>query len=144
MTRYPPGTKKAHEIFCRNDEWELVRNAKGGVVGHHSTWELPLPDGRVLRTRISRPADNTDYGSKMWCLILKEQLEVTEGQFWACVNDRVRPERFSAAVTIPDKEPIPLGVIEKLIRLVRLTPEEIEAMTREQAVERLNRYWAEQ
>ncbi|MBF6357929.1 hypothetical protein IU449_25870 [Nocardia higoensis] len=60
------------------------------------------------------------------------------------MNDRVRPERSSAAVTIPDKEPIPLGVIEKLIRLVHLTPEEIETMTREQAVERLHRYWAEQ
>ncbi|MGW4846684.1 cytotoxic translational repressor of toxin-antitoxin stability system [Nocardia brasiliensis] len=144
MTQHPPGTKKAHESFCQNDDWTVVRNAKGGVVGHHSTWELSLPDGRVLRTRISRPADNTDYGPKMWCQILKEQLEVTEAQFWACVNDRIRPARMSGAVAIPAKEPIPLGVVEKLMRLMHLTPEEIEAMTKDDAVARLNRFWAEQ
>lgn len=144
MTQYPPGNKKGHEAFCHHDEWVRVRNATGGVVKHHSTWELPLPDGRILRTRISRPMDNTDYGSKLWCQILKDQLEVTETQFWACVNDRVRPARTSGAVTIPDKEPIPLGIVEKLIRLVRLSPEEIEQMTKEQAVNRLNQFWSEQ
>lgn len=80
----------------------------------------------------------------MWCQILKEQLEVTEAQFWACVNDRIRPARMSGAVAIPAKEPIPLGVVEKLMRLMHLTPEEIEAMTKDDAVARLNRFWAEQ
>ncbi|WP_282779035.1 MULTISPECIES: cytotoxic translational repressor of toxin-antitoxin stability system [unclassified Nocardia] len=144
MTQYPPGNKKAHETFCRNDKWERVRNARGGVVGHHSTWELLLPDGRVLRTRISRPMDNTDYGPKLWCQILKEQLQVTEAEFWACVNDQTRPMRMREAVAIPDREPIPLGVVEKLIRLVHLSPEEIETMTKDQAVSRLNQFWAEQ
>ncbi|MQY26659.1 cytotoxic translational repressor of toxin-antitoxin stability system [Nocardia aurantia] len=143
MTAYPPGTKKAHDIFCRNDEWTLVRNSRGGVVGHHITWELPLPDGRILRTRISRPADNTDYGARMWCQILKDQLEVSEDQFWACVNDRTRPTRSTGGVAIPDKEPIPFGVVEKLIRLVGLTADEIESMTKAQAVNRLDQYWAE-
>ncbi|WP_458690361.1 cytotoxic translational repressor of toxin-antitoxin stability system [Nocardia tengchongensis] len=144
MTDYPPGNKKAHETFCHNDKWVRVRNARGGAVGHHSTWELPLPDGRILRTRISRPMDNTDYGSKMWCQILKDQLEVSEAQFWGCVNDRIRPERTSGTVTIPDREPIPLGVVEKLIRLVNLAPEEIAQLTKDQAVARLNQFWAEQ
>ncbi|NNH69986.1 cytotoxic translational repressor of toxin-antitoxin stability system [Nocardia uniformis] len=144
MTQFPPGNKKAHETFCHNDEWIRVRNATGGMVRHHSTWELPLPDGRVLRTRISRPVDNTDYGPKMWCQILKDQLEVSEAQFWRCVNDRVRPARTPGTVTIPDKEPIPLGVVEKLIRLVHLTPEEIETMTKDQAAARLNQFRAEQ
>ncbi|MBH0775417.1 cytotoxic translational repressor of toxin-antitoxin stability system [Nocardia sp. NEAU-351] len=131
-------------MFCCNDEWKLLRNATGGVVGHHRTWELSLTDGRVLRTRISRPVDNTDYGASMWRHILKEQLEVSEEQFWSCVNDKKRPARTSGAVTIPDKEPIPLGVVEKLIRLVRLSPEEIEHMTKAQAVARLDQFWAEQ
>ncbi|MFF0488077.1 cytotoxic translational repressor of toxin-antitoxin stability system [Nocardia sp. NPDC004068] len=144
MIRYPPGNKKAHEAFCQNDKWTLVRNATGGVVGHHRTWELHLADGRILRTRISRPVDNADYGARMWCQILKEQLEVTAEQFWACVNDRTRPARVSGNVTIPDKEPIPLGVVEKLIRLVGLTPDEIERMTKAQAVARLDEFWAEQ
>lgn len=144
MIRYPPGNKRAHETFCRNDGWTLVRNARGGVVGHHSTWELHLSDGRILRTRISRPVDNTDYGARMWCQILKEQLEVGEEQFWACVNDGKRPLRTLGTVEIPDKEPIPLGVVEKLMRLVGLTAEEIEHMTKARAIARLNQFWAEQ
>ncbi|MFC8044541.1 cytotoxic translational repressor of toxin-antitoxin stability system [Nocardia sp. NPDC057353] len=144
VTRYPPGTKKAHNTFCRNDNWTQVRNAKGGVVGHHSTWELHLADGRMLRTRISRPMDNTTYGARMWCQILKDQLEVNEAQFWACVKDGTRPPRVTGAVTIPDKEPIPLGVAEKLMRLVGLDPDEIEKLTKEQAVARLDAFWAEQ
>ncbi|MFE6864114.1 cytotoxic translational repressor of toxin-antitoxin stability system [Nocardia sp. NPDC057668] len=143
MTAHRPGTKKAHETFCRNDEWAQVRNAKGGTVAHHSTWELELTDGRILRTRISRPADSTDHGPKMWCQILKEQLEVSSAEFWACVDDRVRPVRVSV-VAIPAKEPIPLGVVEKLLRLVGLTEDEVEHLTKEQAVERLNQFWAEQ
>lgn len=111
---------------------------------HHSTWELPLPDGRVLRTRISRPVDNTDYGPRLWGQILKDQLEVGEPQFWECVNDRRRPVRVADTVEIPDKEPIPLGVVEKLTRLVGLGPDEIEHMTRDQAVARLNTFWSEQ
>ncbi len=144
MTQHPPGNKKAHEAFCRNDEWQLVRNATGGVVGHHQTWELPLSDGRILRTRISRPVDNTDYGAKMWCEILRGQLEVDEARFWACVNDRMRPVRIAETVAVPDKEPIPLGVVEKLMRLAHLTPQEVESMTKAQAVARLNQFWAEQ
>jgi len=144
VTQYPPGNKKSHQVFCRNDEWHLVHNAKGGVVGHHQTWELPLSDGRILRTRISRPVDNTDYGPKMWCEILKNHLEVDEAQFWACVDDRLRPARTAETVPIPNKEPIPLGVAEKLIRLLHLTPQEIESMTKAQAIALLNQFWAEQ
>lgn len=143
MTRYPPGTRKAHQTFCENDKWTLVRDATGGVVGHHITMELHLPDGRVMRTRISRPADNTDYGPKLWCQILKEQLHVTEAEFWDCAKNGVRPERTAGTVAIPAKEPIPLGVVEKLLRLVHLTPDEIEAMTPEQAIARLNQFWSE-
>lgn len=88
--------------------------------------------------------DNTDYGPKLWAQILKDQLEVSEAQFWECVNDGTRPARLPATVEIPDKEPIPLGVAEKLVRLVGLDPVDIENLTRDQAVARLNQFWSEQ
>lgn len=46
------------------------------------TWR---PDGRVLRTRVSHPVDRTDYGKSLWSHILRDQLEVSEAQFWECV-----------------------------------------------------------
>ncbi|WP_316576062.1 hypothetical protein [Nocardia canadensis] len=88
--------------------------------------------------------DNTDYGPRLWAQILKDQLEVSEAQFWECVQVGTRPARLSGTVEIPDKEPIPLGVVEKLVRLVELGPAEIEKMTKDQAVARLNQFWSEQ
>jgi len=144
VTKHPPGNRKAHDTFCCHDMWTLVRDAKGGAVQHHRTYEFPLPDGRTLRTRISRPVDTTDYGPTMWSQILREQLEVSARQFWDCVHDKTRPGRSSESVVVPDKEPIPFGVAEKLMRLVGLSPEQIGGMSRAEAVARLNQYWSDE
>ena len=58
-------------------------DARGGKVIHYITYELPLFDGRRLRTRVWRPADNTTYGPSLWKAILRDRLEVTEDEFWA-------------------------------------------------------------
>lgn len=57
------------------------------------TYELTLHDGRVLRTRISHPVDRTVYGAAMWAHILRDQLDVEEAEFWACVLDGTLPDR---------------------------------------------------
>ncbi|WP_157121352.1 hypothetical protein [Nocardia miyunensis] len=49
--------------------------------------------------------------------------------------------RYSRTAT---RVPATLGVAEKLMRLVNLTPEEIENMTEAQAVDRLNQFCTEQ
>jgi hypothetical protein len=33
---------------------------------HHVDYESPLPDRRILSTRISHPLDRTDYGPSIW------------------------------------------------------------------------------
>ncbi len=91
--KHPPATREAHDQFCENEKWTLVRGATGRPVTHHRTYELDLWDGRILRTRISRPIDKTDYAASMWSHILKNQLEVTAEAFWACVNRGVVPDR---------------------------------------------------
>lgn len=53
--QHPPATRKDHESFCRTEAWELVRDAQGRSTSHHVTYKLPLHDGRILRTRTSRP-----------------------------------------------------------------------------------------
>ncbi|WP_254189901.1 cytotoxic translational repressor of toxin-antitoxin stability system [Nocardia noduli] len=144
MSTFPPGNRKAHDTFCRNDNWVLVRDAKGGTVQHRRTYGLSLSDGRTLRTRISRPVDATDHGPTMWSQILREQLIVSQEQFWNCVTFGKRPDRESRAVAIPNKQSIPAGVVEKLIRLVGLSEEEVGAMTRDEAIGRLDQYWTDQ
>ena len=54
------GGRDEYEKFCLTERWELVTNARGKPVRHHATYRLILQDGRILRTRISRPR-GSDY-----------------------------------------------------------------------------------
>jgi hypothetical protein len=67
--------------------------ARGRTGTHYVTYELGLPDGRILRTRISHPVDRNAYGSSLWSHILRDQLGVSEEEFWACVRDGIKPDR---------------------------------------------------
>ena len=40
---------------------EALDDALGGAVRHQVTYKLPLPDGRILRTRVSRPVRKETY-----------------------------------------------------------------------------------
>lgn len=94
----------------------LVRGAAGRPVRHHRTYELTLWNGRILRTRISKPVDGSTYGPSMWAHILREQLEATRAEFWACVNDGLPPDRGAPAVVVPT-EALPLYLYRALVGL---------------------------
>lgn len=121
MSKHPPGTKQALDAFCETEGWTLVRNARGQKTRHHKTWELPLWNGEILRTRISRPVDGATYSQTLWKHILRDQLRVTEDEFWACVRDGVRPER-GAPSTVRPKKAVPLFLAKQLAE--RGVPEE--------------------
>ncbi|MGH9113780.1 MAG: cytotoxic translational repressor of toxin-antitoxin stability system [Acidimicrobiales bacterium] len=118
-----------------------MRDARGRKGGHHITYELVLPDGRVLRTRVSHPPDRRDYGSSLFVHILRDQLHVTEDEFWACVERGERPDR-GVSTTPPDA--LPADLVHLLIRRVGLSEETVAALSRDEAIKRINRYWTEQ
>ncbi len=109
----PVSTREDHDRFCEIEGWRLVRGAKGRPVRHHRTYELTLWDGRILRTRISRPVDRTEYSASMWAHILRNQLEVTAADFWACVRDKTLPDRGRAPASFA-KKAIPLYLLRAL------------------------------
>ena len=111
--KHPPATREDHDQFCQNENWTLVRGAAGKPVRHHRTYELGLWDGRILRTRISKPVDKTDYAASMWSHILRNQLEVTADVFWACVDSGVLPSRGKPK-SLDAKKAIPLFLREAL------------------------------
>jgi hypothetical protein len=133
-------TRQDHDKFCGVEGWTPVRDARGRTGTHHLTYELHLPDGRILRTRISHPPDRTTYGSNLWSHILRDQLGVSEEEFWACVRDGIKPDRG-----VPEASPkaLPADLVYLLINRVGLAEPEVAAMSKAEAVERLNRYWAE-
>ncbi|WP_156758267.1 cytotoxic translational repressor of toxin-antitoxin stability system [Actinokineospora pegani] len=140
MTSWPQPTRKAHDAFCQNEEWRKVRDARGRTGTHHVTYELDLPDGRVLRTRISHPVDRSDYGQDLWKHILRDQLDVEEPAFWACAQDGVKPPRGTPD---PPTQALPADLVHMLISRVGLDESEVAVMSKDEAVARLQRYWTE-
>lgn len=138
--KWPQPTRQDHEKFCGIEGWTPVRDARGRTGTHHVTYELHLPDGRVLRTRISHPPDRTTYGSGLWSHILRDQIGVTEEEFWACVRDGVKPDR---GVPEAPSEALPAELVDLLLVRVGLADAEVAAMTKAEAVARLDRYWIE-
>lgn len=94
----------------------MVRGAKGKPVTHHITFKLALPNGDVLRTRISRPIDGKAYGEKLFSHILRDQLCVNKNEFWSCVRGRILPARGEQRDVLP-KHALPLRLSMELTRL---------------------------
>ena len=137
---FPAPTRQDHERFCRTEGWQPVRDARGRTGLHHVTYELALPDGRILRTRISHPPDRQTYGRSLWAHIIRDQLDVDAATFWACVRDGVVPSRGTMQ---PPSSALPAEVVGLLISRVGLDEREVAALNRDEAVARLQRFWTE-
>jgi hypothetical protein len=94
--------------------WQVVRDATGRRARHHLTYELELADGRMLRTRVSHPVGPDTYGPSLWGHILRDQLDVTEDEFWLCVDKSVLPNRSASTAPIIEK-PLPLSLVKALV-----------------------------
>ena len=134
----PPATRADHERFCTTEGWTERKRATGKRGSHHVNYELALPDGSVLFTRISHPVDRSDYGPAIWGHILRDQLQVSADEFWACVRDQVLPDRSRPAGL---DEAIPLGVVRTLTHQARIPEEDVRAMTKAQAIARLAEFY---
>lgn len=135
---FPAPTRDHHQQFCVNESWTLVRDAKGRAVAHHVTYELFVFDGRILRTRISRPVDRTTYGKSIWSAILRDQLAVDAPAFWACVVDGKVPDRGTPQ---QPTDGLPLALVNTLKAVLGLTEIQIAGLTKEQAVKALHEHW---
>jgi hypothetical protein len=138
MVTWPAPTRQAHETFCTTEGWQQVHNARGQAVSHHVTYELQLHDGRILRTRISHPVNRETYGPAMWSHILQEQLDVDQATFWACVQDGKKPDRGTPELP---SQALPANLVYLLLTQVRLSEAEVAAMSKEEAIARMQQYW---
>lgn len=137
---WPQPTRQDHDKFCRAEGWRPVRDARGRAGTHHVTYEFDLPDGRILRTRISHPVGRDTYGPGLWSHVLRDQLHVSEEEFWACVRDGVKPERGEPR---QPAQALPADLVHLLITRAGVTEAEIAKMSKAEAVSRLQRYWTE-
>lgn len=119
-----------------------MRNAQGQAVRHRITYELALADGRILRTRISRPPNAETYGPALWSAILgPHQLDVAEDEFWACVDDGIAPTRPGLAVEVP-AHALPADLVFQLLHKLKLSEAEVAALTPHRAIELMTEFWS--
>jgi len=138
--KFPTATRQDHERFCITEGWVERKRATGKRGTHHVNYELSLADGRILFTRISHPVDRSTYGASLWAHILRDQLVVTNSEFWACVNDSILPTRDAG--TLPESS-IPLSVVTTLIQEVGLPESEVRQMTKSDAFARLAEFYSQ-
>lgn len=137
---WPAPSRADHDAFCLAEGWTIVRKADGKDVDHHVTYEKVLTDGRILRTRVSRPPNKTTYGAGIWGHILRDQLAVDAATFWACVQDGVKPDRGEPK---PVGETVPADLIHLLKSRLKLSDAEIAELSRQDAIDRMTRFWQE-
>lgn len=142
MSKHPAPTREHHDEFCEREGWIIVRGATGRPVSHHRTYELTLWNGRVLRTRISKPVDKSTYSPSTWSHILREQLEVTAEEFWSCVDDGRLPDRGAPEPQAPENA-VPLYLVRALGEL-GVEENEALSLTPREAAELLARKLTEQ
>ena len=103
-------------------------------------WEAvtaPIPSATSATT--SHPYRQT-YGPSMWAHILRDQLQVSEDEFWACVREKRVPQRGRVEPTTPS---IPAGVVAQLLSH-GVEESEVRGMSRAEAIERLNVIWSQE
>lgn len=137
---WPAPTRADHDRFCRVEGWTAVRDATGRTGNHHVTYELALPDGQILRTRISHPPNRSAYGPGLLAHILRDQLNVSEATFWAAVREGSVPQRGPAP---EPAQTLPTELALLLLNRVGMSRAEIAAMSKAEAIERLNRFWTQ-
>lgn len=135
------GTRVDHNQFCLYEGWELVRNARGGAVAHHVTYELTLRDGTILRTRISHPVNKETYGVSLWKAILRDQLVVTEEQLWACLRNKQLPDRGQDDDDTPEKA-LPASLAYQLIHEAGVPEAQVATMTLADAMVVMTEHWS--
>lgn len=102
--------------------------------GDHRRYFLELATGDVLYTRISHGSGSID-DPNLTAAILRDQLQVSEEDFWACVDDGVLPPRPKPASGEPAGPAVDAKLMRNLVRKVGLSPPELEGMTQERAVQ---------
>jgi hypothetical protein len=115
------------KAFVERDGWTEVPSLARGRrrTGDHWRYRKDLPDGRVLRTKVSHDL-KAEIGPSMFGHIARDQLETTVEQFWDVVHGRVQP----GPDTPPsDIRPVPGWLVLRLIHTVGLPEVEVRRMT---------------
>lgn len=131
------------EEFLVADQWRRISaNERGGRRQPHIFFEKLLPDGRLLQTHISH--DRTSrISAGRFSGILKDQLEISRDEFWTAIR---AGEPVDRPVPLDEDEAVEheAWVIQILAGELHMSPDEIAALSEEEAQARVHAYWSRQ
>ena len=126
--------------FCELDGWEELPRVRGGT-GDHRRYRKVLPDGTILRTKVSHGrGEIRDPG--LWRRIWHEQLGLaSEDVFWRALSERRPVDRGGASPVAPTGPSIPGWVVAGLLR-AGVKEADLRGLTADEARRRLEEIWS--
>jgi hypothetical protein len=126
-----PTFRDLKTYLVRDGGWEEVPNRARGRrrVGDHWRYRKVLPDGTVLRTKVSH-ALGDEIGPDLLGHIVRDQLRTTMQHFRDVLAGRASSE---AAVAEPKVEPIPGWLVTMLINTVGMREDEVRRLSPKEA-----------
>ena len=115
------------------EEPKLIRQR--ARAGDHWRYAKRLPDGRLLRTKVSH-TPHQEIGADLFHHILRDQLGIDQATFWAVVRGRGTAPDLPAAKPLP----IPAWLVQRLLVTAGLLEDEVARMTADEALAAWNAY----
>jgi hypothetical protein len=127
--------------FCELDGWEELSRVRGGS-GDHRRYRKVLPDGTILRTKVSHGKGQIgDPG--LWRRIWRDQLGLDrEDLFWQALRESRPVDRGGASPTPPTGPSVPAWVVAGLLR-AGVQEADLRSLTADEARRRLEEIWSE-
>jgi len=111
-------------------EPNLVRGRK--KTGDHQRYFKEMPDGSRRRTKVSGHP-NEEIGRDLFSHILKDQIGISEADFWAVLSGREDPPPAVETGRSPSSPGIPAWLLTALVDVAKIPEDEVLSMTPEEA-----------
>lgn len=118
--------------FVQVEGWEDKDKKSGKKKGDHHRYVFTTPNGARLFTRISHGKGQI-YNPDLFLHILRDQLGINADQFWAVVDNGVKPVRQSPT-SMHMSGALDAKLVRNLISKVNVSTKQLEAMTQPEAV----------
>jgi len=138
-----PLAHRDHLKFVETEGWIKKGTSRGsGKTGDHYRYSLKLATGEVLQTRVSHGSGAINSADVV-AHILREQLRVTEEDFYRCVDKGILPPRPAPSSPAPPPDSLDGKLVRNLIRKVGMTQAQVAALTEAEAVAAWQEYLAD-
>lgn len=126
----PIPDKKDLRRFCELDGWEETE----ATTPDHYRYRKRLPDGRVLRTKVSRGRGPIVRNPGLWTSVWRRQLDLqSEDEFWEVLKTREPASRGEPTAEPPEPQ-MEAWLFEALVLTYDVDEEKVRAMNADDAL----------